>query len=119
MNYRNYIHQGGFDYLYDKVELYDCLKNIIRNLHGTDHLTEVWQRQDGIVDHMLRFLENHDEQRIASPDFAGDMMKGIPMMAATALMHKGPVMMYFGQEVGEPAKGASGFSGDDGRSDYF
>jgi glycosidase len=117
--YRNYIHVGGFDYLYDKVELYDSLKNIIRNHSGTDHLTEVWQKQDGIVDNMLRFLENHDEQRIASPDFAGDMKKGIPMMAATAFMHKGPVMMYFGQEVGEPAKGESGFSGDDGRTTIF
>lgn len=117
--YRNYIHHGGFDYLYDKVELYDRLKNIIRNDHGTDRLTEVWQKQDGIVDNMLRFLENHDEQRIASPDFAGDMMKGIPLMAATALMHKGPVMLYFGQEVGEPAEGASGFSGNDGRTTIF
>ena len=68
---------------------------------------------------MLRFLENHDEQRIASPYFAGDMKKGIPMMAATAFMHKGPLMIYFGQEVGEPAKGASGFSGEDGRTTIF
>ena len=117
--YRNYIHYGGFDYLYDKVELYDSLKNIIRSLNGTDELTEVWQKQDGIVDNMLRFIENHDEQRIASPDFAGEMARGIPMMAATAFLHKGPVMMYFGQEVGEPAKGASGFSGNDGRTTIF
>lgn len=118
-NYRDYIFTGGFDYLYDKVELYDTLKHIIQGHATTDNLTQVWQQQEGISDHMLRFLENHDEQRIASPDFAGDMKKGIPMMAATAFMHKGPIMMYFGQEVGEPGEGFAGFSSDDGRTTIF
>lgn len=118
-NYRRYIFEGGFDYLYDKVELYDTLKYIIQGHASTDDLTRVWQQQEGIADHMLRFLENHDEQRIPSPEFAGDMQKGIPMMAATAFMHKGPVMMYFGQEVGEPGEGVSGFSGNDGRTTIF
>ncbi|MBR09658.1 MAG: alpha-amylase [Rickettsiales bacterium] len=117
--YRDYINTGGFDYLYDKVELYDTLKGIIQNRMTTDAITGIWQRQDGITDNMLRFLENHDEQRIASPDFAGDMWKGIPMMAVTSFMHKGPVMLYFGQEVGEPGKGESGFGGDDGRTTIF
>lgn len=117
--YRNYIKQGRFDYLYDKVELYDTLKGIIQNHMTTDAITGIWQRQEGIGPNMLRFLENHDEQRIASPDFAGNMWKGIPMMAVTSFMHTGPVMMYFGQEVGEPGKGASGFSGDDGRTTIF
>jgi glycosidase len=118
-NYRNYIYTGGFDYLYDKVELYDTLKSIIQYRASTDDLTQVWQRQEGIQDNMLRFLENHDEQRIASPDFAGDMNKGIPMMAVSAFMHRGPVMMYFGQDVGEPGSGVSGFSSDDGRTTIF
>lgn len=117
--YRNYISKGGFDYLYDKVELYDTLKGIIQNRMTTDAITGIWQRQDGIGPNMLRFLENHDEQRIASPDFAGDMWKGIPMMAVTSFMHTGPVMLYFGQEVGEPGKGESGFGGDDGRTTIF
>ncbi|MEQ9302772.1 MAG: alpha-amylase family glycosyl hydrolase, partial [Marinoscillum sp.] len=118
-NYRNYIHTGGFDYLYDKVELYDSLKNIVQNKGTTDGLTAIWQRQDGITQNMLRFLENHDEQRIASPDFAGSMWPGIPMMAVSSFMHAGPVMMYFGQEVGEPGAGESGFSSDDGRTTIF
>ena len=117
--YRQYIQTGGFDYLYDKVEMYDTLKYIIQNKMTTDAITGIWQRQDGIGPNMLRFLENHDEQRIASPDFAGDMWKGIPMMAASAFMHTGPVMLYFGQEVGEPGLGASGFGGDDGRTTIF
>jgi glycosidase len=117
--YRSYIFDGGFDFLYDKVEMYDTLKHIIQHKATTDGITGIWQRQDGIATNMLRFLENHDEQRIASPDFAGNMWKGIPMMAASAFMHKGPVMMYFGQDVGEPGIGASGFSGEDGRTTIF
>lgn len=117
--YREYIYTGGFDYLYDKVEMYDTLKHIIQKKASTDDITTIWQRQDGISPYMLRFLENHDEQRIASPDFAGDMNKGVPMMAVSSFMHSGPVMLYFGQEVGEPGKGESGFSGDDGRTTIF
>ncbi|MFT4736259.1 MAG: glycosidase [Paraglaciecola sp.] len=117
--YRTYIHDGGFDYLYDKVEMYDTLKAIVQGKSSADHITQVWQQQEGIGQNMLRFLENHDEQRIASPEFAGDMRKGIPMMAASAFMHEGPIMMYFGQDVGEPALGLSGFSGDDGRTTIF
>src|SRR5690606_18414563 len=110
---------GGFDYLYDKVEMYDTLKHIIQKTASTDDITAIWQRQEGIAPYMLRFLENHDEQRIASPDFAGDMWKGVPMMAVSSFMHSGPVMLYFGQEVGEPGQGESGFSGADGRTTIF
>ncbi|MFT6867530.1 MAG: glycosidase [Cyclobacteriaceae bacterium] len=117
--YREYIFEGGFDYLYDKVGMYDTLKNIIQGHGSADDITSIWQSQDGIGSHMLRFLENHDEQRIASPDFAGDMHKGIPMMATSAFMHTGPVMLYFGQDVGEPGKGDSGFSSEDGRTTIF
>ncbi len=117
--YRSYIFDGGFDFLYDKVEMYDTLKNIIQHQATTDGITGIWQRQDGIATNMLRFLENHDEQRIASPDFAGNMWKGIPMMAASAFMHKGPLMVYFGQDVGESGAGVSGFSGEDGRTTIF
>ncbi|MFY0688462.1 MAG: alpha amylase C-terminal domain-containing protein [Cyclobacteriaceae bacterium] len=117
--YRDYLFTGGFDYLYDKVEMYDTLKHIIQGRATTDDITTIWQRQEGISDYMLRFLENHDEQRIASPDFAGDMWKGLPMMAATTFMHKGPVMMYFGQDIGEPGAGYSGFASDDGRTTIF
>ncbi|MEQ8241394.1 MAG: alpha-amylase family protein [Cyclobacteriaceae bacterium] len=117
--YRDYIFTGGFDYLYDKVEMYDTLKHIVQGHASTDDITTIWQRQDGIADNMLRFLENHDEQRIASPDFAGDMRKGIPMMAVSSFMHNGPIMLYFGQDVGEAGQGDSGFAGDDGRTTIF
>ncbi len=116
--YRDYIN-SGFDYLYDKVELYDTLKHIVQGTATTDDISQIWQRQEGIAKNMLTFLENHDEQRIASPDFAGDPWKAVPAMVLSATMSQGPVMVYFGQEVGEPAKGESGFSGDDGRTTIF
>ncbi|MFZ6010108.1 MAG: alpha-amylase family glycosyl hydrolase, partial [Bacteroidota bacterium] len=74
---------------------------------------------DGINDHMLHFLENHDEQRIASKAFAGDPWKALPAMVVSATIDNGPVMIYFGQEVGEPGKGAEGFQTEDGRTTIF
>jgi Alpha amylase, catalytic domain. len=57
---------------------------------------------------MLHFLENHDEQRIASPFFAGDAWKAVPAMVISATIDQGPLMIFFGQEVGEPGAGAEG-----------
>jgi len=117
--YNNYIEQGGFDFLYDKVQLYDSLKYIMQGTGSTHELTQIWQSQQGIMENLLHFMENHDEQRIASPGFAGSAQKGIPAMMVSAAMHTGPIMVYFGQEVGEPGAGAEGFGGDDGRTTIF
>ena len=68
---------------------------------------------------MLNFMENHDEQRIASKFFAGDAVKGFPAMAVSTLMNASPVMVYAGQELGEQAHEAEGFSGFDGRTTIF
>ncbi len=117
--YRNYIDVGRFDFLYDKVQTYDTLRGVIEG-HGTLISVEnTWKYLYGKNQHMLRFLENHDEQRIASRFFAGAPEKAKPGMVLSALMHTGPLMVYFGQEVGEPALGTSGFSGDDGRTTIF
>ncbi|RYU91280.1 alpha-amylase [Mucilaginibacter terrigena] len=120
--YYNYIHNGGFDYLYDKVGLYDAIRRLTCNEPGasTWEINGVWNNHcRGIDQHMLRFMENHDEQRIASHHFAGDAALAIPGMIVSATLATGPVMIYNGQEVGEPAEGASGFSGDDGRTTIF
>ncbi|MDT3405191.1 alpha-amylase family glycosyl hydrolase [Mucilaginibacter terrae] len=120
--YGNYLFNGQFDYLYDKVGLYDALKRLTRNEWGasTWQINAVWNHHCKDFDErMLRFMENHDEQRIASPDFAGDAWLAVPGMIVTATLNTGPVMIYFGQEVGEPATGASGFSGNDGRTTIF
>ncbi|MBS7562834.1 alpha-amylase family protein [Mucilaginibacter sp. Bleaf8] len=120
--YSNYLFGGNFDYLYDKVGLYDAIKRLTRNEHGasTWEINAVWNHHcRGFDERMLRFMENHDEQRIASRDFAADPWLAVPGIIVTATLANGPVMIYFGQEVGEPAAGASGFSGDDGRTTIF
>lgn len=117
--YKNYIDQGRFDYLYDKVQLYDTLRLLINKHSSTEHIHGIQQSLQGINRNMLHFLENHDEQRIASPYFAGDAWKAVPAMVISATIDQGPVMIYFGQEVGEPGAGVSGFSGEDGRTTIF
>jgi glycosidase len=120
--YYNYIHNGGFDYLYDKVGLYDAIRRLTCNEPGasTWEINAVWNNHcKGIDQHMLRFMENHDEQRIACTDFAGNASAAIPGMIVSATLATGPIMIYSGQEVGEPAEGIPGFSGDDGRTTIF
>lgn len=120
--YRNFIFNGKFDYLYDKIGLYDSLKRLIMaDEHArTSEITFVWQHEsNGFSQHMLRFLENHDETRIASKDFAGNPWYAVPGMVVAATLASGPVMIYNGQEVGEAAQGSEGFSGDDGRTSIF
>jgi glycosidase len=117
--YANYIREGRFDYLYDKVLLYDTLRFLMNGDRKTSDIHQVQKRLDGINQYMLHFLENHDEQRLASKFFAGDMWKGVPAMVVSATIDQGPVMIYFGQEVGESGLGTEGFQGDDGRTTIF
>lgn len=116
--YRKYI-DAGFDWLYDKVGMYDCVRDVICVRRRASDITEQWQNVGGIVDHMLYFLENHDEQRIASDFFAADARRGIPGMMVCALLNKCPFMLYAGQEFGERGMDAEGFSGVDGRTTIF
>ena len=116
--YRNYI-GAGFDYLYDKVGMYDCVRDVICHRRRAADITAQWQQTDDIRRHMLYFLENHDEQRIASTFFADDARRGIPGLLVSALFGQNPFMFYAGQEVGEPGMDAEGFSGCDGRTTIF
>ena len=116
--YRNYL-AAGFDYLYDKVGMYDTLREVMRGHQSTHAITGAWQATDDIRAHMLYFLENHDEQRIASSFFAGDARKGVPALVVSALLQQNPLMIYFGQEYGERGMDKEGFSGNDGRTTIF
>lgn len=117
--YRPFIEQGGFDYLYDKVNLYDTLRAIETQNHSAATLTNCWQTVEGIGGHMLNFIENHDEQRFASPFYAGDAARVVPSLVVAATIGTGPMMIYFGQELGEPGADAEGYSGLDGRTTIF
>jgi glycosidase len=116
--YRRYI-GAGFDYLYDKVGMYDTVREVICGHQSAHAITGAWQATDDIRDHMLYFLENHDEQRLASAFFAGSGFKGIPGLVVSALLQKNPVMIYAGQEYGERGMDQEGFSGHDGRTTIF
>ena len=117
--YRDYLWRGRFDYLYNKVGLYDTLRAIICGNQPAWTITSCWQTVDDIHTHMLNFLENHDEQRIASDFFAGNAWKALPALVVSACMFKNPLMIYAGQELGEKGMDAEGFSGLDGRSTIF
>jgi glycosidase len=116
--YRDYLKFGKMDYLYDKVEFYDSLKLLMQGKGPAQALEDI---QIGLADielHMLHFLENHDEQRIASPGFAGKAEKGKPAMVVSSLISKSPSMLYFAQDVGEDGSEETGF-GDPSRTTIF
>ncbi len=120
--YRPFLDYGCFDYLYDKVNLYDTLVDIETHNHSAARLTGAWQTVDGIGDRMLNFLENHDEVRFGSREYAGDPSRVIPSLVVSAMISTGPMMIYYGQELGESAKDNEGFAGDNSRStitDYW
>lgn len=117
--YRNYIFNGHFDYLYDKVGLYDTLRAVICGQAPASNIPACWQSLEGIQSHMLNFLENHDEQRLASDFFAKDPSAGISGLMVSALMNTNPMMIYSGQELGERGMDEEGFSGLDGRTTIF
>ena len=117
--YRQYLSDGHFDYLYDKVNLYDTLRAIQCHNVSAANLTSCWQTVEGIGHQMLNFLENHDEQRIASQQFLGNAIKALPSLVVSTTMSKGPFLIYSGQEFGEKATDTEGFSGKDGRTTIF
>lgn len=116
--YRNYIH-SGFDWMYDKVGMYDTMRAVTCGFASATAITGAWQAVDDIKEHMVYFLENHDEQRVASDFFAGDGKKGIPAMVASVLMKPSPFMLYAAEEYGEKGMDKEGFSGKDGRTTIF
>ena len=116
--YRHYL-ASGFDWLYDKVGMYDTMRGVICRMEPARAITQAWQQTDDIRDHMVYFLENHDEQRIGSDFFAARAVKGVPGMIASVLMYQNPFMLYAGEEYGERGMDREGFSGNDGRTTIF
>ena len=100
--YQSYV-EAGFNYLYDKVGLYNTLENIYRYGQRADTISDVWKNLNGLDDNMLRFMENHDEIRLASQYFMQNAQNSYPFVALSALMNRGPFMIYNGQEYGENA----------------
>ena len=116
--YRHYL-ASGFDWLYDKVGMYDTMRAVICSQADTTAISQAWQQTDDIRSHMVYFLENHDEQRVASDFFAANGVKGVPGMISSVLMYQNPFMLYAGEEYGERGMDQEGFSGNDGRTTIF
>ena len=117
--YRLYVEEVGFDLLYDKSGLYDTLRAVTCSNASAKGITWNWQFLGDLQPHMLNFLENHDEQRVASDFFCGSASGGFAALAVSALLSNAPFMLYFGQEMGERGMQAEGFSGLDGRTSIF
>lgn len=117
--YRPFLDYGRFDFLYDKVNLYDTLVDIETHNHSAARLTGAWQTVDGIGDSMLNFLENHDEVRFGSKAYSGNPANVLPSLVVSSMISKGPFMIYYGQELGESAGDNEGFAGDNSRSTIF
>ena len=107
--YRDYIYRGRMDYLYSKMEIYDALRAVMEGKSGVGRLREAYESHSDIDSHMLYFLENHDEQRIASQAFMGSGEAGLPGALTALLLGRGPVMLYFAQELGEASDEDAGF----------
>ncbi|CCQ11717.1 Alpha-amylase [Pseudoalteromonas luteoviolacea B = ATCC 29581] len=116
--YRNYVQLGKMDYLYDKVGFYDSLKRVMQNKGPVSDIWTQFEQVTDIEQNMLHFLENHDEQRIASPEFAGNAEIGKPAMVVSHLISNAATMIYFGQTVGEDGSEDAGF-GKPSRTSIF
>ncbi len=110
---------AGFDAVYDDPSykklksLYDGCgwANDLDDAHGDEH----------VFQHSLRYAENHDEVRLAGDRVWGGVGAEVGRAVSAILfgLSRGPVLLYSGQEVGEPARGADGFSGDNARTTIF
>jgi len=117
--YDQYLTEARFDFLYDKEGFYDSTRAVLVNDKPASSLSNIWRSLNGIDNKMLRFIENHDEQRIASPHFTNDPHKGVLAIALASWMNKNPVLIYNGQENCEKGDWPRGYSGDDGRTSIF
>jgi glycosidase len=110
---------AGFDTVYD-APAYDVVKGIYESGKWANDIDSI--AFSGPRFHRsLRYGENHDEVRLASPKRWGGlgMRVGRPVSGVLFTLGRGPVMLYHGQEVGEPAAGPEGFGGDDARTTIF
>jgi len=114
----------GYDAVYDDAT-YDTLKAVFDGSGWANDLDGLLAGDSILRHHSLRDAENHDEVRLCSKNdwrFEGANVGCDIGPTITALLHgigRGPVMVFAGQETGEPADGAEGFGGDDGRTTIF
>jgi glycosidase len=118
---------AGFDAVYH-YRSYNALKRIYQGATLDEYEREMSSLSDAERPRFMEYLENHDERRVPSPIVAdvgsgdsgfGSADAGYQLAPLQLLYSQGPVLLLNGQEVGEPGAGASGFSGNDGRTTLF
>ncbi|HEX8279905.1 MAG TPA: alpha-amylase family glycosyl hydrolase [Chthoniobacterales bacterium] len=111
--------KAGFTGVYDDPT-YKTLKKIYEGPAWANDLDD--NRPNPLIfENSLRYAENHDEVRLAAKSqWGGHGMKVGPAICAILYgLSRGPVMLYNGQEVGEPGAGVEGFGSDDSRTSIF
>ncbi|HEX8897309.1 MAG TPA: alpha-amylase family glycosyl hydrolase, partial [Chthoniobacterales bacterium] len=110
---------AGFNAVYD-APVYRALKRIY---DGSGWANDIDREiaDDFICHNSVRYAENHDEVRLAARHEWGavGMNVGRPVSAILYGLSRGAIMLYNGQEIGEPAEGAEGFGGGDARTSIF
>ncbi|HEX4629793.1 MAG TPA: alpha-amylase family glycosyl hydrolase, partial [Chthoniobacterales bacterium] len=110
---------AGFNAVYD-APVYRSLKRIY---DGSGWANDIDREiaDEFICQNSVRYAENHDEVRLAARHEWGGvgMEVGRPVSAILYGLSRGAIVLYNGQEIGEPAEGAEGFGGDDARTSIF
>ena len=110
---------AGFNSVYD-APVYRALKRIYDGAGWANDIDR--EITDAFICHnSVRYAENHDEVRLAAHSEWGGvgLDVGRPVSAILYGLSRGAIMLYNGQEVGEPGTGAEGFGGDDARTSIF
>ncbi|MBA2585879.1 MAG: hypothetical protein H0U99_05285, partial [Chthoniobacterales bacterium] len=110
---------AGFNAVYG-APVYRALKKIYDGPGWANDIDDA-VGDEFIFHNSVHYAENHDEVRLAaSSQWGGHGMKvGRPVAAILYGISRGPVLLYNGQEVGEPGAGREGFGGDDARTSIF
>jgi glycosidase len=110
---------AGFNGVYDDPT-YRAIKKIYEG-PGWANDIDTARTSDFIFENSIRYAENHDEVRLAAKSQWGGVGKqaGPAICAILYGLSRGPVMLYNGQEVGEPGEGTEGFGSSDARTSIF
>lgn len=111
---------AGVDGVYDGVS-YESLRKIYEGGAWANDLDRLHRTESPLFQGGVRYIENHDEPRIASPQYWGGVGDCVTkaVLVAQYCTTSGPVLVYNGQEVGERAEGPGGYGGDNGRTSIF
>ena len=112
--------EAGFDGVYDGVS-YEALRKIYEGGSWANDLDTLHLPQNPLFYKGVRYVENHDEPRLAAPQYWGGVggLVSRAVMVAQYCTTCGPVLVYNGQEAGERADGPGGYGGDNGRTSIF